>query len=192
MQNTTHALKEWQVAVDALERGEMVMLLRKGGIREVGSRFTVAHDRVLLYPTYEHQRADLLKSPYAAQVEPVEPGWHPDRIRIAAWATVTETFQVSEVDRVAALLPFHIWNQRFAVERFKWKPKQPLYVLLLRVYRLPQPHVVAYDPAYGGCQSWIDLADEISLEGSTPVLGDRDYDRRVEQIRTMVLHGAQA
>jgi hypothetical protein len=31
------------------------MLLRKGGIKEEGNRFKVAHDEILLYPTYEHQ-----------------------------------------------------------------------------------------------------------------------------------------
>ncbi|MGL5877613.1 MAG: DUF1802 family protein, partial [Xenococcaceae cyanobacterium] len=31
-QTLTHALKEWAVAVNALEKGEMFVLLRKGGI----------------------------------------------------------------------------------------------------------------------------------------------------------------
>jgi len=38
--NTTHALKEWAVAVDALEQGKTIMLLRKGGIHEQGGRFS--------------------------------------------------------------------------------------------------------------------------------------------------------
>jgi len=52
--NTTHALKEWAVAVDALEQGKTIMLLRKGGIHEQGGRF-VAQNQILLYPTHEHQ-----------------------------------------------------------------------------------------------------------------------------------------
>jgi len=48
--NTTHALKEWAVAVDALEQGKTIMLLRKGGIHEQGGRFKVAHNQILLYP----------------------------------------------------------------------------------------------------------------------------------------------
>ena len=54
---TLHALKEWAVAVNALESGKTIMLLRKGGIHERGGRFQVAHEQVLLYPTYEHQQA---------------------------------------------------------------------------------------------------------------------------------------
>lgn len=186
VQTITQALKEWHVAVEALERGDTILLLRKGGIREVGGKFMVAHDRVLLYPTYEHQQPRLLKPEYAQQVQPVESGWHPTTVRIGSWATITDTLQVSEVDRVMALQPFHIWNQEFVTERLKWKPNQPLYVLLLRVYRLPQSDQIAYDPRYGGCKSWIDLAQEFPLDGSLPALSDRAYAEQVAQIRAMV------
>jgi len=43
MRSTTktlsHALKEWSVAVEALEAGKTIMLLRKGGIREASKNF---------------------------------------------------------------------------------------------------------------------------------------------------------
>jgi Uncharacterized protein conserved in bacteria len=177
-------LKEWQVAVDALEKGETVMLLRKGGIREAGGRFSVVHDRVLLYPTYEHQQPHLLKANYASQVKPVDSGWHPDLIRIGSWADVTDTIQVSAGDRVAALMPFHIWNETFIQERLKWKPHQPLYILLLRIYKLNSPQWIPYNSAYGGCKSWIDLTDAIALEG-TPVLSDSDYHQMTAAIHTI-------
>ena len=55
------ALKEWAVTVQALAKGGQVLLLRKGGIHEEGKDFRVIHPEFLLYPTYEHQREDLLK-----------------------------------------------------------------------------------------------------------------------------------
>ena len=55
------ALKEWAVTVQALARGEQILLLRKGGIHEEGKDFRVIHPEFLLYSTYEHQREDLLK-----------------------------------------------------------------------------------------------------------------------------------
>jgi hypothetical protein len=185
MQETTHALKEWQVAVDALEKGETVMLLRKGGIREVGGKFSVAHDRVVLYPTYEHQKPDLLKPAYSDLVEPVEPGWHPQSIPIKAWATITDTFRVSDFDRVNALMPFHIWNEKFIHDRLKWKPNQPLYILLLKVYRLASPKIISRNPVYGGCKSWIDLQEEFPLDG-TPVQDDQTYFQQVAKIRSII------
>ncbi|WP_025746035.1 DUF1802 family protein [Kallotenue papyrolyticum] len=181
----TRALKEWAVAVDALARGETILLLRKGGIREEGKHFRVAHDEVLLYPTYEHQQPELLKPAYAAQVTPVASGWHPATVPITAWARITHIFQVRELPTVEALLPFHIWNERFAAERFGWKPRFPLWLLLLRVYRLPTAQTVAYRAEYGGCKSWIELHEPVALRGLQPALDDAAYARQVEQIRAI-------
>lgn len=186
MNTTTHVLKEWAVATDALERGETIMLLRKGGIREEGKHFRVAHDEVLLYPTYEHQQKHLLKGQYAGLVEPVESGWHPTTVRIGAFARISDIFMVSEKDVVEALLPHHVWNEQFAAERFGWKPRFPLYVLLLRTYKLADEHVISYRAEYGGCKSWIDLQEPISLDGMTPVLSDDEYARQVTEIKLIV------
>jgi hypothetical protein len=181
-----HALKEWAVAVDALVGGETIVLLRKGGIREEGKHFRVAETDVLLYPTYEHQQPELLKPPYAGLVQPVPSGWHPETVTLNGWARITDIFQVSEAQTVEALLPHHIWNERFAAERFGWKPRYPLYVLLLRAYRLRAPRTIPYVPAYGGCRSWIDLEQPVSLEGMRPALTDARYAEQVAEIRSIV------
>ena len=183
---TSHAFKEWAVAVDALEQGKTIMLLRKGGIHERGGRFQVAHDQVLLYPTYEHQQPFLLKSEYAEQVTPVTSGWHPETIRIGSFARITDILLVSEATIVDALLPFHIWNEQFISDRLKWKPRQPLYILLLRTYKLAQEQMIPYSSIYGGCKSWIDLAQPIAIDESVPVLHDATYNQIVGEIRGIV------
>lgn len=183
---TTHALKEWAIAVDALERGKTIMLLRKGGIREEGKHFQVTYNQVLLYPTYEHQQPHLLKAEYASEVKPVTSGWHPKTVRIGSWAEITDILAVSEESAVEALLPYHIWNEQFARERFQWKPRQPLYILLLRTYRLPQPLMIPYHQKYGGCRSWIDLVEPIALENLVPVMDEANYTKQVAQIRQLV------
>jgi hypothetical protein len=185
-ESAIHALKEWAVAVDALIDGETIMLLRKGGIREEGKHFRVAQTDVLLYPTYEHQLPELLKPRYAGLVEPVPSGWHPETVTIRGWARITEIFQVSEAPVVEGLLPYHIWNERFAAERFGWKPRYPLYVLLLRAYRLAEPRTIPYSAAYGGCKSWIDLDQPLSLEGVRPALADHEYEERAAEIRAIM------
>ena len=42
------ALKEWNIAVKALEKGQTILLLRKGGIKEISGQFQVNHNPVLL------------------------------------------------------------------------------------------------------------------------------------------------
>ena len=186
MDTTTHALKEWAVAVDALEQGNMIMLLRKGGIKEEGNRFSVTHNRILLYPTYEHQQPNLLKPEYAAQVTPVTSGWHPETVQISSWAEITDILLVSDEKAVVTLLPYHIWNEQFVSDRLRWKPRQSLFILLLRTYRLPQPQLINYRSEYGGCRSWIDLTEAINLEGIVPVLDDTTYTAQVTQIRNLL------
>ncbi len=182
---STHVLKEWAVAVNALEQGKTIMLLRKGGIQEQGGRFQVANNQILLYPTYEHQQPFLLRQEYAEQVTPVASGWHPETIRIGSWAEITDIIPVTDETIVRALLPFHVWNEQFISDRLKWKPRQPIYLLLLRTYKLAQTHLIPYRSEYGGCKSWIDLAEPISIEG-VPVLDDVAYTQVVDKIRRVV------
>ena len=185
MASLSHALKEWAIAVNALEKGRTIVLLRKGGIREQG-RFTIAQKQVLLYPTYEHQQPHLLKDDYQSQVQPVAAGWHPDQVQISSVADITHIFQVREAAILDALLPFHIWNSQFVAERFQWKPKSPLYVLLLRVSNLPQPQMIDCRSEYGGCRSWIDLEVAIDLNQAVPVLSDQAYSNQLEKIHEIV------
>ncbi|MEM6754664.1 MAG: DUF1802 family protein [Cyanobacteria bacterium P01_C01_bin.38] len=179
---TCHALKEWTIAVDALKAGKTIMLLRKGGIHEKGGSFQVAHDRVLLYPTYEHQKSSMLKADYSQRVIPVTPGWRPETVKITSYAQITHILPVSDESIVNALFPFHIWSEEFVSDRLKWKPQQPLFVLLLRTYKLPSEQLVTYHQRYGGCKSWIDLNESISLEAAKPALSKNVYSQLVTQI----------
>lgn len=181
-----HALKEWAVAVDALETGKSILLLRKGGIKEEGNHFKVAHDEVLLYPTFEHQKPDLLKPEYADRVTEVPSGWHPETIRIGAWAKITDILLVSFEPSIKALLPFHVWNEKFVSDRLKWKPRQPIYILLLRTYKLSQPQEIPYRAEYGGCKSWIELHESISVANATPVLTNTEYNKLTSVIRNFI------
>ncbi|MEG4499604.1 DUF1802 family protein [Microcoleus sp. F10-C6] len=190
MKSTTRALKEWNVAVNALERGKTIMLLRKGGIREQAGQFNVGEKQVLLYPTFEHQQPDLLKPEFADRVKTVESGWHPEFIKIGSWAEITDVFLVAWEPAITALFPYHIWNEKFVSDRLKWKQNQPIYILLLRVYRLAETCEIPYIPEYGGCRSWIDLADPILLEETKAVLSDREYIERSNQIRNLIANPA--
>ncbi|MEL6462912.1 MAG: DUF1802 family protein [Cyanobacteria bacterium J06636_27] len=181
-----NALKEWAIAINALETGKTIMLLRKGGIHEKGGRFQVTHNRVLLYPTYEHQQTFMLKADYSSQVIPVTPGWRPETVKITSYAQITHILPVIDESTINALLPFHVWSQKFVCDRQQWKPQEPLFVLLLRTYKLPTEHNLSYHPKYGGCKSWIDLNKSISLEGAKPTISENVYFKLVEQIHEII------
>ncbi len=178
------ALKEWAVTVHALAQGDQILLLRKGGIHEAGKDFRVIHPEFLLYPTYEHQRPDLLKPAHQPALERLLA----DRpqaatVTFSRWAQAVEIIEVASQDTVDALAPYHIWTDEYAQSRLRWKPTLPLSILLLRVYRLFQPVTVPYITEYGGCTSWVELMPRIDLGQLAPVLNDADFQQQVAAIK---------
>ena len=178
------ALKEWAVTEQALAQGRQILLLRKGGIHEEGKDFRVIHPEFLLYPTFEHQREELLQPEYQSGLQKLlaEPR-NEDQINFSHWATVEEVIEVSEQDMVDHLSPHHIWTNAYAQSRLHWKPMLPLSVLLLRVYRMEQPVTVPFLPEYRGCTSWVDIITDVHMGKLKPVLSDEEFQRRVEEIK---------
>ena len=178
------ALKEWAVTVRALDRGEQVLLLRKGGISEEGRDFRVLHPEFLLYPTFEHQREDLLKEEYQHDLrEVLSQAPDGEAITFTHWARVEEVIEVADQEKVDDLEPHYIWTAAYAQSRLHWKPMLPLSVLLLRVYRMEKPVTVPFLPEYRGCTSWVEVLTPVSLGRLQPVLGDEDFRQRVDEIK---------
>jgi hypothetical protein len=178
------ALKEWAVTVHSLAQGQQVLLLRKGGIHEEGKDFRVIHPEFLLYPTYEHQREDLLKAAHQLTLRRLlSDAPRGAAITFTHWARAEEIVEVSDQDQVDDLSPHHIWTDEYAQSRLRWKPTLPLSVLLLRVYRMEQPVTVPFIPEYGGCTSWVEVIPTISLGNLQPVLTDREFQLQVDAIK---------
>ena len=182
--NCQIALKEWAVTVDALAQGRQILLLRKGGIHEEGKDFKVIHPEFLLYPTYEHQREDLLKDENQEQFRRLLAQPHPpEEIRFSHWAKVEELVEISQQEPVDALSPHHIWTKEYAQSRLHWKPMLPLSVMLMRVYRMEQPVTVPFFPEYRGCTSWVDILTNVELGKLEPVVSGEDFQRMVDEIK---------
>ncbi len=181
------ALKEWAIAVDALLSGDLILLIRKGGIRESKPYFEVPSDRVFLFPTYEHQSVEAIRSLYQTRFvsQPVPAVGAP--ITVAGWAQITHQLPLIGPSTVEALHPFHIWTDAWFTERLAWKPERPAYGLLLRVYRFAEPLNLSYKARYGGCRSWIAMDSWANpLPESTTVLADAVYQKRAEAIHRAV------
>jgi hypothetical protein len=172
-----HTLKEWAVAVRALERGETALVVRKGGIRE--KAFAVPQTRFLLLPGYEHQRLELLKEEYRDLMDGIPDLADDGPLRFSSFAEVEGAYEISEAEELSALVPHHMWTPEYAESRFKWRPKKPLTVLVLRTYLLPRAVELPYRDKYGGCRSWIELQEPVSVEGARAALSDEEFDRWV-------------
>lgn len=181
----TIALKEWAVTIDALLQGEQIMILRKGGIVEETRDFRLASPHFFLLPTYEHQREELLKAEYQGRIARTLQDWDAaaGTVTIRAWAEAVQDVEISSQDKLDTVRELHMWTDSFAEERLKWKRKQPLHMLLLRVYKLESPITIPLLPAYTGCKSWVMLEAAASMLPSRPVLDDQAFARQREAVR---------
>ncbi|UKS24400.1 DUF1802 family protein [Paenibacillus sp. HWE-109] len=184
------ALKEWASAVQALENGQQIFIMRKGGIVEETRDFQVESNDFFLYPTYEHQRRELLKEMYRGVIDETLAGWSADdaQVKISTFATMVEDIEISDQEQLNKLFPFHIWTENFTEERLKWKRKNPLHIMLLRVYKLEQSLEIPIEQAYLGCKSWIEIpADVMGNVSMTPILSDEEFVRQVAEIKRALL-----
>lgn len=181
------ALKEWAVAVKALAEGKQILILRKGGIHRADKEFRVVHPEFLLYPTYEHQNAELLKSASHNDLQKtLDEDDIPGLVTLTCWCVVTDKFQISERDALDRLAEHHIWTTDYADKRLRWRPMQPLTVVLLRAYTLQQPQALPVLPEYGGCKSWVELGQNVPLGSITPALTDEAYEAHASTIRSLL------
>jgi hypothetical protein len=167
------ALKEWASTVAALESGRQIMLLRKGGILEQSNknRFSITHNQFVFFPTYLHQSRGQLKSEIEFEAISAEP----QSVRITSAGVVTDILEVESREQIDRLDEQHIWTGALIDMRFNYKPQNPLYVVLVRAYRLHEPVNLINTPAYAGCKSWVPLGQPIETGNATAVLDDVKY-----------------
>jgi hypothetical protein len=181
------AFKEWAVVVDALGRGDQALILRKGGIREGRGGFQVQHSRFLLFPTLFHQQRESVVPAAQARFDALARALPPaDRVRLEFHAQVVESRQLDSLEAAQRLHGQHIWRDEVIEDRFDWGKDKHILALAVRVFRLPQPVELPVLAEYGGCKSWLELAEEISTDGSTPVLGEAEFTRRLKQFGSAV------
>jgi hypothetical protein len=174
------ALKEWASVCAALGDGRQIILLRKGGIYESAGEFEIEHRQFLLFPTYLHQKAEMLKPAEHAALKPMNA--EPDKITISLAAEITDIIPVVNRPAIDALDDNHIWTSKLIDMRFNYRPENPLYLLFLRAYRLGKSVIIENTPAYAGCKSWVPLDVSVQTKDATPVLDDTDYSRRSQMI----------
>ncbi|MCC7491795.1 MAG: DUF1802 family protein [Fimbriimonadaceae bacterium] len=192
MSTSAVALKEWAVIVEALLRGEQILLLRKGGIADVGGEFRLEAERFVLWPTYLHQEPDWLAPEHAARLAPVLAARGAgNAYRLAGWADVAAIYEVPSRAALDGLAGEHLWSAEYLDLRWRYRPELPLYLLLLRAYRLPAVVTVTETAAQSGCRSWVPLDPPLALGPADPVVAEADFSRRSAAIAAALAGGAR-
>ncbi len=163
------AFKEWAVVMDALGRGEQIVILRKGGISEEGSVFRPEHAEFLLYPTYFHEHHAGVKPeflPLLERAEVAKPA--AGVVRFTHFVRVESVTQATQLEDALALDARHAWTPDVVKQRFHYRTPG-LFVLNVRVFRLARPVDAVDRPEYAGCKTWVTLDTPVDTEGATEV-----------------------
>src|SRR5580698_755612 len=115
------AFKEWAIVVDALGRGEQIIILRKGGISEGRGGFQMEHERFLLFPTLFHQQRESVIPAAQERFDMISKNFPlAGKVRFELFAEVVQAKQLHSLTDAHALHGQHIWRDEVIGDRFDW------------------------------------------------------------------------
>jgi hypothetical protein len=176
------AFKEWAIIVDALGRGEQILILRKGGISEGRDGFQIEHPQFFLFPTLYHQQRESVTTETQTRYDQI--ALHlapPEVVRLEFFAEVAAVRQLDALSTAEALRGQHCWRDEVIAERFDWGRAKNIFAIAVRVSRLPLPVELPMSPAYGGCKSWVELEKDIVTTGAQTVLDQPAFDHKLNR-----------
>ena len=181
------ALKEWAVLVEAMARGDLIAMIRKGGIRENRAGFDVRHDRFLLYPTYFHEKLDEL----AERLHPTLDAAHADRppegmIELRYVAVVAAVWPVTDLGRLRGIGSEHGLTWGAVESRFRYRDDPRVHVVAVRIAKLPAAVALPEARRYMGCVSWVKLDEDVDVSGAEPVLDDATFASRLRALESFI------
>ncbi|MEM9280895.1 MAG: DUF1802 family protein [Verrucomicrobiota bacterium] len=166
------AFKEWAVVVEAIQRGEQSVLLRKGGISEGRLGFEWQGSSFFLFPTQFHVQPEKVKPTDDGNVREWEvPPIHSETISFSVFIQPLASGRLVDWESVAKLDPFHIWTEETIRERYEWGDEPGISWSVVRAFVLPKAWKLHDRKSFGGCRSWISLPEDEGGEWRTLVQG---------------------
>lgn len=178
------AFKEWAVVADALGAGRQILILRKGGISEGRGGFKMEWPEFLLFPTLFHQQGEWVVPEAQARFAAMGPELPTGaELPVTHFARVAEWRQLESLAAAEALEGQHILRPEVIRDRFEWGREKAIFAIAVRVFRLAAPRRLPMLPAYGGCKSWVELAEEFDPANATPALDDAQFAEALRRFR---------
>jgi len=176
------ALKEWAVVESALSRGRQVLLLRHGGLIEKTGHFNIEHREFYIYPTYVHQQRKGIIPEWTSELKIKLAAPPPEGVVVIShYGVVHDAFRISDPGQLHGISGCHILNEQEVLRRFNRTPPG-LCVIIVRVFRLPEPLRLPVRAHYAGCRSWVEFDVEFPTAGCQPVLDDPAFQFEAHRI----------
>ena len=174
------ALKEWQVVCDLLAGGSQTLLLRKGGIQEGPDGFSISHHRFALLPTRLHQKAEMLKPPFRTLADGGDV--EPESFELTHGGEVSDVLVVPSREALDRLNDLHAWDEPYLEMRWNYRPERPLFLVIVRAFKLATATTLKNTYRVAGCKSWVPLEEAGPVEFGEPALGDEAFGALRERV----------
>lgn len=175
------ALKEWAVMVDGLGCGDIIGIVRKGGLRDQRGGFQMRHSRFFLYPTRFHASVEQLSERFVPRLSRSHAAMAPHGfVRIEYVAQPAISWTVSDCRRLVAARHELALSESALQSRFNYRePGAEFHAL--RIERLITPVVIPDVRRYAGCVSWLELDAPIACEKTdlAPVMSEPEFQERL-------------
>jgi hypothetical protein len=173
------ALKEWAVLVDAMARGDIIAMVRKGGIRDQKAGFDIRAPRFFLYPTYFHENARDLAPRFLPMLADSHARQPPaGRVRIEYIAEGAVSWRLTELGQLE--LAQHEVGLSWPAMQARFHYRIPgVYLVTLRISRLVEPVEIPERPRYAGCVSWLRFDEAIDAANVEPIMPQQVFEERV-------------
>ena len=182
------AFKEWAVVIDALGRGEQIIILRKGGIHEGRGGFKMDQTEFWLFSTLYHQQSESVIVNAGKRFKSIAASFPPDdTLQLKYFARVADWRKLDDEEAALKLEGQHIWKDSVIRDRFSWGREESIFALAVRIYKLAKPINLPMQKEYGGCKSWIELTDEPVSNPAQPVLDDDTFKTKLDSFRKALI-----
>jgi hypothetical protein len=101
-------------------------------------------------------------------------------VRLDCYVEVAGIYRVHDVVGALKLIGLHGWSIDTVRARFAYR-EPGLWVLAVRVYRLPEAVELPETPEYAGCRTWVELDRAVEAAGE-PVLSEREFREVVREV----------
>ena len=181
---------------------------------EFRNGFELKFKNFFLSPTFEHQTKESIRMDYHTTLDELNrkngldnAETLPDSNKtteITSFVEITHFSEVPDLTTLKKLENFHIWTDDYLKSRFDYNPKKPLYLLLLRAYKLNNPIKLMNKPEWVGCKSWIQIDShdpdliayfenhlpekpfEYLKSISKPCIDDNNFNKLSEKVRSII------
>ena len=177
-------LKEWSSALKFYENKKVCLIFRKGGIHE--RDFVEIDDFFGFFPTFEHESVETVKKDFRNRKYLIEERADYSGVgELNFFGKILNSYEISSVEQLDLVDDFHVWENSYLIDRFNFRPKNPLRCYVLDVFKIKLPKRINFSPEEAkGRTSWFELENEISVHGFSKVNDDFQVNKALKVLNT--------